>query len=336
MAVHLITHGSSLAHRTPPGHPERPERVTAVVDAIRASLCDIDEFEAPEVDMELLETIHDQSYVEHIRAFCVAGGGELDPDTHVVPASWDAALHAAGAGPLAVDILRKGPGTAFVAVRPPGHHAERDLAMGFCLFNNIAVTASYLLGMAERVAIVDWDVHHGNGTQHSFYSNQDLLYVSLHQFPFYPGTGWVSEVGEGRARGLTVNVPLPAGTTASSYLAAFDRLAIPVVKEFQPDWILVSSGYDAHVHDPLGGLSLESAHYGWMAHALASIVPGNRIVAFLEGGYDLEVLGEAAVSTIEGLTGRIEDPVWPTEVTGSAKRVVDLAAEAIGRHWKIR
>jgi acetoin utilization deacetylase AcuC-like enzyme len=336
MAVHLITHDFSLAHRTPAGHPERVERVTSVIDAVKASSHDVVEWDAPAVDMALLETIHDRSYIEHIQAFCLGGGGALDPDTHVVPASWHAALHAAGAGPFAVDLLRKRSGTAFVAVRPPGHHAERHQAMGFCLFNNIAVTASYLLEMGDKVAIVDWDVHHGNGTQHSFYPNEDLLYVSLHEFPFYPGTGWVTEVGEGVGRGATVNIPLPGGTSASSYLAAFSRIVTPVLAEFRPDWILVSNGYDAHVRDPLGGLNLESDHYGWMANALVSVVPSNRVIAFLEGGYDLDALGEASVATLDGLTGRITDPVWPTEVQGSAAKVVDLAVEEIGRHWKIR
>jgi acetoin utilization deacetylase AcuC-like enzyme len=200
MTVHLITHESSLHHSTPPGHPERVERVTAVIEAVNASHHDVIETDAPQVDMALLETIHDRSYIEDIQAFCAAGGGALDPDTHVVQASWRAALHAAGAGPFAVDLLSEGSGTAFVAVRPPGHHAERHQAMGFCLFNNIAVTASYLMERGERVAIVDWDVHHGNGTQHSFYSSEDLLYLSLHEFPFYPGTGWVSETSSRSTR----------------------------------------------------------------------------------------------------------------------------------------
>jgi acetoin utilization deacetylase AcuC-like enzyme len=336
MTVYLITHETSLQHRMPAGHPERVERVSAVIDAVTGSPHDVDQRDAPAVDRSLLETIHDREYIEHLEDFCASGGGALDPDTYAVPASWSAALHAAGAGPYAVDLLRKRSGTAFVAVRPPGHHAERHQAMGFCLFNNIAITASYLLGMGERVAIVDWDVHHGNGTQHSFSSNADLMYVSLHEFPFYPGTGWVTEMGEGSGEGTTVNIPLPGGTTASSYLAAFDRLVMPVLEQFQPGWILVSSGYDAHVRDPLGGLNLESVHYGWMARALVNVVPSNRVIAFLEGGYDLKALGEGSVATIDGLIGGIEEPIWPSDVSGAASRVIDLATAQIGRHWKIR
>ena len=310
--------------------------MTAVTDAVRASSHVVEEHDAPSVDRALLETIHDRDYVEHIQTFCADGGGALDPDTYAVGASWAAALHAAGAGPYAVDLLRDTPDPAFVAVRPPGHHAERHRAMGFCLFNNIAVAASYLREVGERVAIVDWDVHHGNGTQHSFDSNQDVLYVSLHEYPFYPGTGWLDEVGEGAGRGTTVNIPLPGGTSASSYLAAFWKLVMPVLREFQPDWILVSNGYDAHVRDPLGGLNLESDHYGWMAGALLSVVPRNRVITFLEGGYDLRALGESSVATIDGLAGRFPDPLWPIDVQGQAKKLFVLAEEEIDRHWKIR
>ncbi len=335
MSVHLVTNELSLRHVTPPGHPERPERVTAVIDAIRSSEHDVVEVEAPAVDMSLLATIHETAYIDQIRAFCVSGGGALDPDTYAVPASWDAAIHAAGAGPAAVDRLSKRSGTAFVAVRPPGHHAERHQAMGFCLFNNIAITASYLRANGERVAILDWDVHHGNGTQHSFYEDPEVLYVSLHEFPFYPGTGWVDEVGSGHGRGMTVNIPIPAATTASSYLAAFHQIAMPPIRQFAPSWILISSGYDAHMLDPLAGLSLESGHYGWMASALTSVVPKNRIVAFLEGGYDLSALGTGAVATIDGLIDGTEPVVWPSEVMGSAAKTVEMARDAISTYWDL-
>lgn len=335
MSVHLVTSRMSLEHTMPAGHPERPERVTAVIDAIKASKHDVTEMEAPVVDMDLLRTVHDAPYIDHVRAFCLSGGGSLDPDTHVVPASWEAATRAAGAGPAAVDRLATGSGTAFVAVRPPGHHAERHQAMGFCLFNNVAVTAAYLRSAGERVAILDWDVHHGNGTQHTFYEDPDVLYVSLHEFPFYPGTGWVDEVGTGLGRGMTVNIPVPAATTAASYLAAFRQVALPPIRQFAPSWILVSSGYDAHARDPLGGLTLESVHYGWMASLLTSLVPQNRIVSFLEGGYDLAALGTAAVATLDGLVEGTEPAVWPSEITGSAAKTVDMARNVVGTYWDL-
>jgi acetoin utilization deacetylase AcuC-like enzyme len=189
--------------------------------------------------------------------------------------------------------------------------------------------------MEQRVAIVDWDVHHGNGTQHTFYEDADVLYMSLHEFPFYPGTGWVDEMGDREGRGMTVNIPLPNGTDAMSYLAAFDQIATPILHEFKPDWILVSSGYDAHRLDPLGGLLLESEHYGWMACRLASVVPSNRIISFLEGGYDLSALATGSVATIEGATGAFKDIVWPTSIAGSAARTVAMASEALGPYWDI-
>lgn len=336
MSLLLVSHDLGLAHRAPPGHPECAERLTATLSGLRGARCDIREIVAPAVERTLLEEIHDASYIDEIRRFCSDGGGSLDPDTFAVRASWEAALHAAGAGPAAVDALeRRDARTAFVAVRPPGHHAERHQAMGFCLFNNIAVTVAYLEGKGQKVAVVDWDVHHGNGTQNSFWSNGDVLYVSLHEFPFYPGTGWVTEAGVGPGEGATVNIPLPGGTSREDYRAAFARVAIPIVKQFAPDWILISAGFDAHVADPLGGLRLESGDYGAMARALAEIVPPNRIIAFLEGGYDLDALATSSSATVEGLLG-IDHPLeWPHDIKGSAARIIDLVVEQAAHHWDL-
>ena len=336
MSLLLLTHELSLQHRTPPGHPERVDRVVATIEGLRSIDAPVVDVEAPKVDRTLLEMVHDAAYVDAIRSFCVAGGGSLDADTYAVPASWDAALHAAGAGPAAVDGLRRNlADTAFVAVRPPGHHAERHQAMGFCLFNNIAVTAAYLRSAGERVAVVDWDVHHGNGTQHSFYGDPDILYASLHEFPFYPGTGWVTETGSGAGRGTTVNVALPSGTTEASYLGAFARVVVPILAQFEPDWMLISSGYDAHRNDPLGGLNLEDDSYATMAAALTEIVPANRTIAFLEGGYDLQALARGSRATVEGLLGVVGPGLLEGEITGAARRMVDLAVEALTDQWEI-
>lgn len=336
MSLLLVTHESSRQHRTPAGHPERVARVDAVVSGIRGANVAIDDLAAPRVDRDLLEHVHGASYIDSVHDFCVRGGGHLDPDTFAVPATWDAAIHAAGAGVGAVDVLRGGRAdSAFVAVRPPGHHAERAQAMGFCFFNNVAVTAAYLRGAGERVAIVDWDVHHGNGTQRTFYRDPDVLYVSLHEFPFYPGTGWVTETGSGPGEGSTVNLALPNGTEASSYLAAFGRVVVPVIRQFAPDWLLISAGYDAHVDDPLGGLRLGTADYASMARSLSRLVPANRTIAFLEGGYDLEAIAASAAATVEGTLGVGPAADLPEEVTGSAARTVELTIEAVGPHWEV-
>jgi acetoin utilization deacetylase AcuC-like enzyme len=207
--------------------------------------------------------------------------------------------------------------------------------MGFCLFNNVAVTAVYLRSLGKRVAIVDWDVHHGNGTQGVFYRDPEVLYVSLHEFPLYPGTGWIDERGDGSGAGATINVPLPAGTSANSYLAAFGRIVAPVVKQFDPDWILISSGYDAHRLDPLGGLMLEAEHFGSMARWAADQVPNARVIATLEGGYNLAALAESSRATVEGLSGGVGGTSWPTESTGSAKRMTELVVEGLTTYWEL-
>lgn len=337
MSILLVTHESSRNHRNPPGHPERVDRLDAVTTGVWDAGIELVERSAPRVDRELLQRVHSVEYIDEIEEFCAAGGGGLDPDTFAVRDSFSAAMHAAGAGPDTVDALVNGESDAgFVVVRPPGHHAERNHAMGFCLFNNIAVTAAYLRSRGERVAIIDWDVHHGNGTQDTFYRDPDVLYLSVHEFPFYPGTGWIEERGAGSGTGMTVNVPLPGGTSAESYLGAFGRVVRPVVEQFSPDWILVSNGYDAHRLDPIGGMSLESEHYGHLARWVASQVPASRVIAFLEGGYDLDALRTSSAATVQGLAHGFAQPSWPTVITGSADRVVDLAVDGLSPFWELR
>jgi acetoin utilization deacetylase AcuC-like enzyme len=212
--------------------------------------------------------------------------------------------------------------------------------MGFCIFNNIAVAAAQLRSEGERVAIVDWDVHHGNGTQRSFYGDPDVLYVSLHEFPFYPGTGWVTEIGTGAGEGASVNIALPSGTSSPSFLGAFGRLVLPIVEQHAPDWILISAGFDAHRNDPLGGLMLETEAYGHMAGALARIVGPSRTIGFLEGGYDLDAVADGARATVEGMlagpTASFDGVFAENVITGSAERLVDLAANELSPHWEVR
>ena len=336
MSLLLVTHDLGLAHTSPEGHPERVDRLVATLAGLRRALPSITEVVAPRVERGDLERVHDREYIDEIHNFCIDGGGMLDEDTYAVFDSWEAALHAAGAGVAAVDHLTSDIGdTAFVAVRPPGHHAERHQAMGFCLFNNVAVTASYLRSLGQRVAIVDWDVHHGNGTQHSFWTDPDVLYLSLHEFPFYPGTGWIAEAGGEAGVGATVNIALPSGTSSEDFLSAFGRVVVPVVRQYSPDWVLVSAGYDAHVRDPLGGLGVETPAYGTMASALAGIVPANRIIAFLEGGYDLTALATAPAATVEGFLAPEHDISWPDMSNGSAARLVDLAVDVAAQRWDV-
>jgi acetoin utilization deacetylase AcuC-like enzyme len=293
---------------------------------------------APEATVDMLAAVHDPGYIERIERFCRAGGGDLDPDTFAVAESWEAALHSAGAGPAAAQALLRGEAdTAFIATRPPGHHAVCDQAMGFCLFNNIAITAMELLERGDRVAVVDWDVHHGNGTQDTFYADPRLLYISLHEFPAYPGTGWVAEDGEGPGAGFTVNLPMPSGTEGGAYRNAFRRVVLPVLRQFQPDWILVSNGYDAHAADPLAGIRLVEDDYFAMSAALRAVVPTNRVIFFLEGGYDLPAMRDSAAATLQGLASSVDpdEAVADGLALGSSGQLLRAAFERAELYWEL-
>jgi acetoin utilization deacetylase AcuC-like enzyme len=328
----LFHHPAFLDHDTGTGHPERPGRVTAALRGARSWGGELDERLAPKAEVTDLFGVHDPAYVDAIRDFCAAGGGALDPDTHAVPASWTAALRAVGAGLAALEAIDTGDATvAFNAVRPPGHHALGARAMGFCLFNNIAVTADRIRGRGERVAIIDWDVHHGNGTQEMFYTEGQVLYVSLHEFPFYPGTGWLEETGSGPGAGRTINFPLPPGTKGDAYTEAFDRVVVPVLAEFAPSRLLVSAGYDAHRADPLAGVMLEAEDYQRMAAGLATL--GIPTIYFLEGGYDLAAVEASVAATLQGATG--ESPPSPSAASPRrALQSVGMVAVAMAEYWK--
>jgi acetoin utilization deacetylase AcuC-like enzyme len=276
------------AHR---GHPERPDRLRAVHDGVTDLHLDEDlvVLEPREATHDQLERVHTRAYLDRLHAFCRDGGGSLDPDTYATAASWESARLAAGAGLVAVHALRSSAtGAAFVAARPPGHHALADRAMGFCLLNNVAVTAASLVAEGERVLIVDWDVHHGNGTQDLFWDEPRVLYVSTHQWPCYPGTGRVTDVGGPSALGTTVNVPLPPGSSGEAVRLAFELMVEPAVTEFRPTWVLVSAGFDAHRDDPLADLALSDGDFAELARRVATYAPGpGRVVLFLEGGYDV-------------------------------------------------
>ena len=335
VAVLLLTHHSALEHPTPHGHPERPDRIRAAIAGVSASGLEIVRADPPIVSLGDLERIHDTDYIAGIERFCASGRRALDPDTFAGPESWDAALRSAGAGYEAAAALRAGDAeTAFIAMRPPGHHAERARAMGFCLFNNVAVTAARLIDEGDRVAIVDWDVHHGNGTQNTFYRDPNLLYVSLHESPQYPGTGHLHEIGAGSARGTTVNLPLPTGSSGVDYATAFHRVVVPVLRGFSPDWILVSAGYDAHRDDPLAGMRLDDGDYAAMAFSLARCVAADRIIFFLEGGYDLDAIRESVAATLGGALGA-DPPVADGEPSGAVATVVAHAVERLSEVWQL-
>jgi acetoin utilization deacetylase AcuC-like enzyme len=278
-------------HDPGPGHPERPERYDAVAAAVTASGADV--VEPRPASPEALERIHDPRLLELMRRLCESGGGAIDPDTVVNESSFDVARLASGAAVAAVNAVLDGEVyTAFCAGRPPGHHAEPGWAMGFCLVNHVAVAAAHARWRGvERVAILDWDAHHGNGTQAAFWRDPSVLYVSLHQFPHYPGTGSVSERGDGAGEGTTLNLPLAAGTTEELFLATFRAAALPAVRAFDPGLLLVSAGFDAHRDDPLCGLNLSAAAFGTMTEELANVGAGQVYV--LEGGYDLPALEQS-------------------------------------------
>jgi acetoin utilization deacetylase AcuC-like enzyme len=283
--------------------------------------------------------VHDDEYIQQIAA--TAGRPTaLDPDTYTSPESYEIALLAAGAAIDAVERVMGGPNTlAFALVRPPGHHAERDHAMGFCLFNNVAVAAAHARALgASKIAIVDYDVHHGNGTQDAFYSDPDTLYISTHQFPFYPGTGSAHEIGVGRGVGRTVNLPLEVGATDDDYRLAFEEVIAPVVTQFTPDLILVSAGFDAHERDPLGGMRVSTQAFAAMTTELRRIADrscGGRMALVTEGGYDLRAFAGSLAMCVQALAAPASDPQWPSAGGNSARgrHGADAAKQALRGHW---
>jgi acetoin utilization deacetylase AcuC-like enzyme len=320
-----------LDHDTGP-HPERPARIVALEALLDSrDWLGWDVQEAPRATEEQLLAVHPAEYVESVRAHCEAGRA-FDADTPVVPASWEAGLRAAGAACALVDALLEGTApTGFCGLRPPGHHAEPARAMGFCLFANAAIAAEHALTREgiDRVFILDWDVHHGNGTNAAFHSRPDVLFTSLHQWPFYPGTGALGDVGSGPGEGYTINLPVPAGSGEVEWLGLVEHVVMPAALEFAPDLILVSAGFDAHRDDPLADCNLDTDSFRQLALHVATLAGelGVPAGAVLEGGYNVDALAASSAATMEALAqgGR------PRSVEPGP--LVSAAAERIGRHW---
>ena len=322
----VSTHDLCWLHDPGPGHPESSLRLTAVRDGLMGSeVADgITWIEAPAADRALIEAVHPPYLIDQLRALSDGGGGAIDPDTTVSADSADAAARAAGAGLDLIDRLQRGEAeVGWSVVRPPGHHATAGRQMGFCLYNNVAVTAKALADRGERVVIVDIDAHHGNGTQDIFYAEPNVLFVSFHQFPWYPFTGRPDEVGEGDGRGSTLNVALPAGATGDVYHRAIDEVVQPVVERFGPTWVLISTGFDGHRADPLTDLGLTSADYADLVASILPFAPAGRRLLFLEGGYDLRALADSAAA-VAGVV--LDERIRPEEPSagGPGQDHVDL------------
>ena len=299
-----------LGHEMGPGHPESPERLRAICAQLQSSgtWSRLHQITPRRAERQWIERIHRASYVESLERRSPAKGyASLDPDTSMSPGTLDAAYLAAGGALAAVDAIMNGDiDQAFCAVRPPGHHAEADRAMGFCFFNSVAIATRYIQqhhGL-QRVLIVDWDVHHGNGTQHAFYDDASVLFFSTHQFPYYPGTGGAMETGEGRGKGLTINVPLSGGQGDDEYREVFQKVLVPTADTFQPEFVVISAGFDAHRDDPLASMDLTEEGYGELTSLVATIAKNfssGRILACLEGGYHLQALAGSVDRHLQAL-----------------------------------
>jgi acetoin utilization deacetylase AcuC-like enzyme len=342
MSVSLIFSSKFLNHQTPAGHPERVERAEVMQSVVAAwtQRGGVAQEPRPATRAELLR-VHSQQHLDTIDR--TAGRAvSLDPDTATSPESRDVALLAAGAALGGVDAIVQSRATRVMAlVRPPGHHAERDRAMGFCLYNNVAAAAAHALTLGmERIVVMDYDVHHGNGTQWMFYEDPRVLYISTHQYPFYPGTGAAEDIGRGKGAGFTLNVPLEAGATDGDYQDAFKVVVIPAIDQFKPELVMISAGFDAHERDPLARMRLSTNGYATLTKSLCDAADRHchgRVVAVTEGGYDLVALKACLESSISVLDGAVvpEPAEAPLGPTARSRTAVAAVRSAHAKYWKI-
>ncbi|HYD49741.1 MAG TPA: histone deacetylase [Terriglobales bacterium] len=328
-----------LDHHTGPGHPERPQRIAALIDLIEDAGAHLARIEPRPAEGDELALVHDGAYVEEVAATRSRQHHSFDPDTPASPLSFDTACLAAGGVLSLIDaVMAQEVRNGFAFVRPPGHHAERERAMGFCLFNNVAVGAAYLRrhhGL-DRVMIVDWDLHHGNGTQHMFENDPGVLFVSTHQYPFYPGTGALDESGRRDGTGYTVNLPLPAGCGDAEYAEVFERIVVPIAHQYQPQFILISAGFDAHARDPLGGMNVTEAGFAAMTEQILAVAKdhaGGRCAAILEGGYDLDAICASASAVLTRFEGQGE----PAAIAGQSRiaPLTERFRQNHGNNWRL-
>jgi len=341
MKTGIIQDDLFLQHDTGTFHPERKERLVSIKEGLRAyphkgKLLQLKPRSASESELQL---IHPSSYIRNIQATAGKTFTQLDPDTLASAMSYEVARNAVGGLLVLIDAVFAGEiGNGFAFVRPPGHHAEPDRPMGFCLFSNAAIGAAYALQKYKlsKVLVVDFDVHHGNGTQKAFYQRSDVLYLSTHQFPLYPGTGDFPEIGSGAGAGFTVNFPLPARTGDVTYNLIFEKVVVPIATSYRPDFVLVSAGYDAHIDDPLAGMEVTPNGFGGISQTLVTLAEnlcGGKVVFLLEGGYHLKGLQESVLKSLDVLTGQRRQLLpWKPDVTFEA--VLEKSRKTLGSYWK--
>ena len=322
-------HPASLEHDTGFGHPERAGRIRAIQAELgRRDWLGFERREAPAATLEQLLAVHPRDYVETVRETC-AREGAFDLDTPTSTGSWEAALRAAGGACALAEALLGGERVGFAALRPPGHHALPERAMGFCVFANVSIAARHALGTlgAERVLVLDWDVHHGNGTNAIFHESPELLFASIHQFPFWPGSGPLSDVGAGAGEGYSLNLPVPAGSGEAEFCGLVEHVVLPAARQFDPDLVLVSAGFDAHRDDPLAECSLDTSSYAELTRQVLTL--GKPVGYVLEGGYDLGSLAGSVAASMEALAAGGEPGSHPRGP------LVERTAEVVGRRWEL-